>query len=92
MNISILCIHMYNIIDEIVVIKFSFFVKEAYKFQSFLEALWSMVLCTVGGVEEADRESQGNEIYSCVSMCYYSAPDHFANVYQNSHQLLRCTI
>ena len=36
MNISILCIHMYNIIDGIVVIKFSFFVKEGYKFQLFL--------------------------------------------------------
>ena len=50
MNISILCIHMYNIIDGIVVMKFSFFVKEGYKFQSFLEALWSVVLCAVGGV------------------------------------------
>ena len=39
MNISVLCIHIYNIIDGIVVIKFSFFVKEGYKFQSFLEAL-----------------------------------------------------
>ena len=39
MNINILCIHMYNIIDGIVVMEFSFFVKEAYKLQSFLEAL-----------------------------------------------------
>ena len=80
MNISILCIHMYNIIDGILVIKFSFIIKEGFKFQSFLEALWSMVLCAVGGVEEAGRESQESEFHSCVSMCYYLAPHHFANV------------
>ena len=50
------------------------------------------IVCGRGEVEEADRESQGNEIYSCVSMCYYLAPHHFANVYKISHQLLRCTI
>ena len=39
MNISVLCIHIYNIIDGIVVITFRFFVKEGYKLQSFLDAL-----------------------------------------------------
>ena len=66
--------------DGIEVTKFSFFVKEAYKFQSFLEALWSMVLCAVGGVEEADGKAQVTEVYSCGSMCSNLAPHHFANV------------
>ena len=33
-----------------------------------------------GEVEEAGGESQGNEVYSCVSMCYYLAPYHLAHV------------
>ena len=39
-----------------------------------------MVVCEVGGVEEVGGEYQGNGVYSCVSMCYYLAPYHFANV------------
>ena len=49
MDIFILRIHMYNIIDGIVLIPSNFFFKEGYKFQSFLEALCSMVLCAAGG-------------------------------------------
>ena len=33
-----------------------------------------------GGGEEVDGESQGNEVYSCVSRWYCLAPHHFANV------------
>ena len=48
-------IRMYNMNDGILGIKFSIhFVNKGYKFQSFLEALWSMVL--VGGVEEAEGD------------------------------------
>ena len=49
MDIFILRIHMYNIIDGIVLIKFSIYFKGRYTFQSFLEALWNIVLCAVGG-------------------------------------------
>ena len=45
MDIFTLRIHMYNIIDKIVEIKFSiFFVDEGYQLLSFLEALGTMVL------------------------------------------------
>ena len=63
-------IHMYNIVNGIVGIKFSIvFVKEGYPFQSILEVLQSMVLCG-GGFEEAEGGSQENEVYGCVNGWY----------------------
>ena len=81
MGIFTFRIHMYNIINGIVEIKFMIFsVKEGYQFQSFFDALQSMVLCGEGGVEEAEGGSPGNEVYGCVGGWYYLAPHHFANV------------
>ena len=60
--------------------KIDFFVREAYKFQSFLEVLQRMALYAVGEVEEAGRESQRNEIYCCVGICDCLGPHHFADV------------
>ena len=80
MDIFIWRIHMYNIIDGILVIKFSFFVKEEFKFQSFLEALCSMVLCATWGGLRRQAENLKEMRCSCVSLCYYLAPYHFANV------------
>ena len=49
MHVFTLPVHMYNIIDGIVGIKkFILFVKEGCQFQSFLEALQSMLLCGGG--------------------------------------------
>ena len=49
---------MYNIIDGIVVIKFSFFVKEGYKLQSFFRSIMKYGTVCCGGGEEAGGDSK----------------------------------
>ena len=78
MDIFPLRIHIYNIIDGIVGMKFSLLCKRKLSISIIFRSItWYYEM---GGIEEAEGESQRNAVYGCgIGWCYL-VPNHFANV------------
>ena len=73
-------IHMYNIIDRIVGIKFCIFCKRRVPISIILRSISKYGIVPWGGVGEVKGGSQRNEVYGCVMGLCYLALHHFANL------------
>ena len=80
MDIFTLRMHMCNIIDVIVGIKFIVFCNRRVPVLIIFRSITKCGIVRWKRVEEADGGCQGNQVYSCASGCYYSALHDFANV------------